>query len=62
MIELKPCKCGGEAELVSFQTFSFCDTYWRVRCTKEDCAEQTSRHYDKGDAIEVWNRRANDEN
>ena len=59
--ELKPCKCGCEAELIEFQTFEWCDIYWRVRCTNEYCTEQTHRCDSKTDAINAWNRRANDE-
>lgn len=60
--ELKPCKCGCEAELISSQTFAWCNVYWHVRCSNEDCPEQTMLKYDsKRDAINAWNRRANDE-
>ena len=60
--ELKPCKCGCEAELISTQTFAWCNVYWYVRCSNEDCPEQTMLKYDsKRDAIDAWNRRANDE-
>ena len=60
--ELKPCcKCGCEAELISSQTFAWCNIYWYVRCTNEDCEEETMLKYDtKRDAINAWNRRAND--
>ncbi len=49
--ELKPCPCCGcEAEPA---------VYWRVRCSNEDCDEQTfSRYETKREAIDAWNRRA----
>lgn len=58
--ELKPCcKCGCESELISSQTFAWCNVYWYVRCTNEDCEEETMLKYDtKRDAINAWNRRA----
>jgi hypothetical protein len=60
--ELNPCKCGCEAELVSTQTFAWCNVYWYVRCSNEDCQEQTMLKYDsKRDAIAAWNRRADNE-
>ena len=60
--ELKPCKCGCEAELISTQTFSWCNVYWYVRCTNENCPEETILKYDtKRDAINAWNRRVTDE-
>lgn len=61
--ELKPCpKCGCEAELISSQTFAWCNVYWYVRCTNEDCDEETMLKYDtKREAIEAWNRRADNE-
>ena len=60
--ELKPCKCGSEAELVESQAFAWCKVFYYVRCTNPDCDERTKFKYDcKIDAINVWNRRANDE-
>lgn len=56
--ELKPCpRCGGEVELDCFQTFSWCNLYYRVRCTNEDCDEQMRRCECISDAIDEWNRR-----
>ncbi len=61
--EMKPCcKCGCEAELISSQTFAWCNIYWYVICTNENCEEKTMLKYDtKRDAISAWNRRANNE-
>lgn len=58
--KLKPCKCGCEAELVDIQAFAWCHTYYFVCCTNPDCEERTPRCEDKVDAINTWNRRAND--
>lgn len=55
--ELKPCKCGCEAELISSQAFAWCNIYWYVRCTNEDCEERTLKYDTKRDAIAAWNRR-----
>ena len=59
--ELKPCKCGCEAELISSQAFAWCDTYYFVWCVNPNCDERTPRCEDKVGAINAWNRRANDE-
>lgn len=58
MAELLPCKvCGSNAEIVSFQTFSWCNVYHRVRCQNENCEEQTSRCENVSDAVNEWNTR-----
>ena len=60
--ELKPCKCGCEAELVESQAFAWCNVFYYARCTNPDCDERTKFKYEsKIDAINVWNRRADDE-
>ena len=62
MAELLPCPfCGGDAEIVSFQTFSWCDVYHRVRCKNEKCEEQTSRCESVYDAVNEWNTRTQKE-
>ena len=59
--ELKRCcKCGGEAYIISSQTFAWCDVKYRVECSKFNCEERTPRYEHKCDAINDWNRRAND--
>ena len=62
MAELLPCRvCGSNAEIVSFQTFSWCDVYHRVRCQNENCEEQTSRCESVSDAVNEWNTRTQKE-
>ena len=59
--ELKPCcKCGREAYIISSQTFAWCDVKYRVECSNYTCEERTPRYEHKCDAINAWNRRAND--
>ena len=60
MTELKPCPfCGGEAETKRHKFFVGSDTYGVV-CTK--CEARTSQFFDtQAEAIEAWNRRADDE-
>lgn len=61
MAELKPCPfCGRRAFIKSKASpvgFSF-----RAYCGNEDCKVEpkTRAYFDKEQAIEVWNRRAND--
>lgn len=59
--ELKPCKCGCEADLIDIQTFAWCDVRYFVRCTNPECDERTHKYQLKGEAIEEWNRRARNE-
>ena len=56
--ELKPCKCGCRAELVSSQTFVWCDTKWYVQCESLDCDERTPKYEHKIDAVNDWNGRS----
>lgn len=57
MAELKPCPfCGGRAMLINLP-------YSRkifVKC-EEQCCEQNLIYKTREEAIEAWNRRANDE-
>ena len=67
--ELKPCPfCGGEAELWSHHYKEEDITLWQVRCKKR-CYDVKIHCYasdsfvsfaTKEEAIEAWNRRAND--
>lgn len=57
---LKPCKCGAKAEIVTSQAFSWCNVYYFVRCESENCDCRTAKHEHKVDAINEWNRRAAD--
>lgn len=54
MAELKPCPfCGSPAELTGE-----CDMVW-VRCSNEDCwCQMVTRFDEPEEAIEEWNRRA----
>ena len=59
--ELKPCPfCGGEAKIINnvFQDL------WDISCLDGFCyahlASDEARYYDLDDAIEAWNRRAED--
>ena len=63
MAELKPCPfCGGNAEIISFQTFAWCDNTYVVRCANPACeVEHKARSWDKKEAIEAWNRRVENE-
>lgn len=58
-MELKPCPfCGCEAQTEFNVVFGF-----QVVCTNEDCFMSEGLMHDKKteqDAIETWNRRAND--
>ena len=60
---LKPCPfCGGEAELVPYPLENN-DTqkYWAVICANSECpVSPESPYYHKTEAIEAWNRRANE--
>ena len=60
MSELKPCPfCGGEGCLQRHDFVGYTDTFGVV-CL--DCGCETRQFYDtKKDAIEAWNRRADDE-
>ncbi len=61
MAELKPCPfCGGKAELVTSQAFEWCDRYYYVRCASEECEKRTHLYDRTHEAIEAWNRRAED--
>ena len=57
-VELKPCKCGCEAELVESQSFAWCHTLYFVRCTSLDCDKKTDKYLLKGEAVEAWNAKA----
>ena len=58
MHELKPCPfCGGEAEVKSVMDFAV----YIAHCKNCTCM-LGSLFGDKCDAIEAWNRRANNEN
>ena len=61
MAELKPCPfCGGGARIINnvFQDL------WDISCLDGFCyahlASDEARYYDLDDAIEAWNRRAED--
>ena len=61
--ELKPCKCGGQAGVLSISVPSddncvyYHDLYY-VQCDEcEECTDYTPNRYD---AIVAWNRRAED--
>lgn len=71
MSELKPCPfCGGEAEVKSHYYESDDLTLWQVRCKarwydvveKRECyaADSFVSFRTETEAIEAWNRRAND--
>ena len=52
MAELKPCPfCGGNAEIKKYTRF------W-VAC--DDCLTESAAYATKEEAIEAWNRRAED--
>ena len=59
MRELKPCKCGGDADLEVFEAFEVGEdlsgaVYDQVECL--DCHRQIMlRHGDAPSAVEVWN-------
>ena len=56
--KLKPCPfCGGEAKLKIIPKY-YGDIYW-VKC--EECNAETPSDFEKDEAIEAWNRRANDD-
>ena len=60
-MELKPCPfCGGRAGIRRFAGKVF-DAY-KVYCMNEDCCIEPATHsyYYKIEAIEAWNRRADD--
>jgi hypothetical protein len=54
-IELRPCKCGCQAELAEGKTFEWCLPHYVVRCTNPDCDNQTLKYPVKAEAIEAWN-------
>ena len=55
-VELKPCPfCGGKAEMLNYS-----DNEWLVHCTVCDGMVERWRETEH-EAIEQWNRRANDE-
>ena len=65
MVELKPCPfCGGKAELRTYQAYREGKS-WTVRC-KKMCVVTCGHRDEKGrwrptlkkEAIEIWNRRA----
>ena len=58
--ELKPCKCGGQAGIFSISVPSDdnCLLYY-VQC--DECDNRTDYSQNKNEAINAWNRRANDE-
>lgn len=59
MTELKPCPfCGEEPEIVSY--ISYHKTVYKVRCNNRDCPiiAATLDYISIEDAIEAWNRRA----
>jgi Lar family restriction alleviation protein len=62
--ELKPCPfCGGKAELVKDRmALSFADSFF-IRCDNADCyvKPQTPHRLSKDDAVNIWNRRADNE-
>lgn len=61
MPEIKQCPfCGGEAVLLQSGKH-FNKVWFRVVC-KNDCCEQMYQYDNTDEAIEAWNRRANDEN
>lgn len=54
--KVKPCPfCGGQAQIYDFK-----DGRYLVECINPDCDvyPYTSTHYDKQEAIDAWNRRA----
>lgn len=54
MAELKPCPfCGGTA---TAQKNS--NTWWRIKCDNCPCEVGRYWYHKKADAIEAWNRRA----
>lgn len=58
MAELKPCPfCGGEAKIRDYSTPDT-DPEIDVFCT--NCGGQTFVYETEGEAIEAWNRRAED--
>lgn len=55
--ELKPCPfCGGEAEFVYLEAY---ENEGYIVC-KNGCIEQRKIYNSTGEAIEAWNRRAED--
>ena len=68
MIELKPCPfCGGQAEerylkrkmLFARFVFPYSTHFVYIRCA--GCAATSEVKWTREEAIEAWNRRANDE-
>lgn len=55
--KLLPCICGGKANLV-FERYEGAFGLWFVRC--ESCQRLQTGVASKDNAIEAWNRRAND--
>lgn len=53
--ELKPCTCGGRAELI-LERYDKGAKYYGVRCTK--CQKLQTMIDDEAKAVEAWNRRA----
>lgn len=56
-IELKPCPFCGESEYVTIQKM-LTREYWYVHCG--NCRCRTAQYLDRQEAIEAWNRRADD--
>lgn len=57
--ELKPCPfCGGKAQKAPIAA-EWWTTYWGVQCA--NCGCESPGYIDYNKAVEVWNRRANDE-
>ena len=62
MAELKPCPfCGGRAFVKNSGVYAAGFAY-RVYCGNEDCKIEPKTHayFQREQAIEAWNRRAND--
>lgn len=64
MSELKPCPfCGGEAEIKRREFMAINHQTWYVRCRSNERCYANSQLIDfptESEAIEAWNRRAND--
>lgn len=58
--KLKPCPfCGGEGRVFEDTSFGVDNPLYRVFCGM--CLVKTDTAYRREDAIEIWNRRANDD-
>ena len=63
MAGLKPCPfCGGRASVKKFVSKNGAFEIYNVYCMNEDCRVEPITHdyFHKEEAIEAWNRRAED--